>query len=1184
MVFRFFFKVVRWIFIAIIVALVLFCILFAVLQSKWAKEQIREKVISDLKEIGIDVKIVDLEGQPPFSWTIREIELPLSENRELKLSNIKFRIAIFPLLKGRMAINYFNVETLDYSFSFKAEPSAPLTLQEAKAMLRKQIEEISIPFQIDLDHFTIDRLNFINKESGSILTFGVTGRAKVQMDMREFALEFNLFSPDLNRTYLEAALFGSERNDRIASKLKVNIDAIPSFLALYFDGKVAADISLKGPWTTWKEIFYDLPLTKGSLEGSAKGAITETRIEELPILSRNWKFKTLFSLTSDHDAYIQNFLLLSDLVHVKGKGELHEQLEKTKVLLAFSMPDLSLLSSLATVPIGGKAKGKAFFQEGSFKASFDTENLIVEKFAANTVRGFIKGSVDHEEWEGETILSSSDAVIPFETSFAVEFVPQTLLSIIDFNLKADDAAVSGYLYHDIAGNFYEGSVFAGIEHLDRFGFLIGEESLYGGIAAEIVLSFDDEEQNARCALVGKNMRCREILMDDFTLSAEINNLFQTPEGRFSLLAEKVYTPAFYLDRLNFGTQSDAVQWPFFLDVEGRIETPFECYAKGFWQKENALFTLELTEFFGELSETLFDLKFPTLLEWGSDYLNLSPFDLRIGNGSLFTTFELSPVRSLGKWELNHFPLEIFSCIRPRFGLNGLVSATGFIDADAEKIEGASNSVLEEAGVLHFGRKEPFRARGSIQAHLNQQMLQIHTALSATDAQFLDFNATLPIIYNLYPFRISLDRTKNTSAELVAEGKLQDLFDFVNLGTNHFTGLLSCRLFLSQTLSKPSLQGQLELQNGTYENYFTGIDLREIDAVFEARNDEIHLVSLIANDDKSGEVTATGKIALEPEKNFPYSFEAEMEQLHALGFDMIDCDLTGPVYFTGDLHSMLAQGNLLIDEAKIQINERLPYEIPSLPVTFVNRPNHLGSRTESHRRGFDFNIDLELTAEGNVHAVGRGLNAELEGNVHLYGTNTHILANGALKLIKGEYVFSGKVFKLTDGEIIFNDKPSPSAYLNINGTLSMPDITITAMMHGPLTSAQLSFQSNPHKPTSSILSLILFNKDISDISHTEAIQLASTLVSLSGGAGPDVLESIRKSIGIDRLNIASKPGSDELAVQIGKYLTRGIMITLSQSATSSQVIVEVELPKGFVFTAETQEEEEGKFSLKWRKSY
>ena len=315
----------------------------------------------------------------------------------------------------------------------------------------------------------------------------------------------------------------------------------------------------------------------------------------------------------------------------------------------------------------------------------------------------------------------------------------------------------------------------------------------------------------------------------------------------------------------------------------------------------------------------------------------------------------------------------------------------------------------------------------------------------------------------------------------------------------------------------------------------------------------------------------------------------MRNLHALEFDMIDCNLTGPIYLTGDMHQMLTQGNLLVDEAMIQITERLPYEVPTLPVTYINRPPHLYSKTVVAKPNFTSTIDLELTAEDKVFVEGSGLKAELQGNVRLRGTDSNITASGALKLMKGEYQFAGKVFKLTEGEILFNDKPTPSAYLNLNGTLSMPDITITAMLRGPLMSPQLTFQSNPQKPTSEILSLILFNKDIGEISHAEAIQLASTLVSLSGGAGPDMIETIRKSIGIDRLNIAArKKGtgeeSGELALEIGKYLTRGIMITLSQSATSSQVIVEVELPRGFVFQAETQEEEEGKFSLKWTKSY
>ena len=140
------------------------------------------------------------------------------------------------------------------------------------------------------------------------------------------------------------------------------------------------------------------------------------------------------------------------------------------------------------------------------------------------------------------------------------------------------------------------------------------------------------------------------------------------------------------------------------------------------------------------------------------------------------------------------------------------------------------------------------------------------------------------------------------------------------------------------------------------------------------------------------------------------------------------------------------------------------------------------------------------------------------------------------------------------------------------------------MQGPLTSPALTFQSIPSLPTSSILSLILFDKDISEISALQALSLAQTIVSLSGKGGPGVLESIRKTIGVDRLHIVGKDGSDEISVQIGWYLSHGITLSLSQSATSSDITVEVDLKNGFIFQAETQNQEEGKFSLKWNKNY
>jgi autotransporter translocation and assembly factor TamB len=1161
--------------------LLIFCILFAVLQSKWAKIQIEQRIVAALESRGITASVEEVSGQLPFTWKIKEVDLCFSGGSELILSHLELKVALFPLLRGRVALHSLKVEEAEYAFFPKLDfvpKSIPI---QNKDHFEGQTTLPSLP--IGIRHFTVSQLRLVNKEDGSTFSMALRGSSKVHKKKEEFSLELLCFSPDENKTYLEASVQGNKKKNFVSAKLDLHLEKIPSFLGAGFDAKWSSQCDISGPWTSVHEIFQGLPVTQGALAGKIHAKAIDTRVEKFPLFDRDWSLQSSFALTTDEIA-LSSLRMSSNLIHLKAKGSFHRHMEKTSAFLAFSTPDLSLFSPVLPFQVQGSAKGKIEWTKGDFKASLQTQDLTLEHVALRSVQGTINGSWKNSQWQGDVLFSSADAALPFEFSLGLEYTPNVQLGLKNFQIKASDATLQGNLNYDWQTTLCQGSLFADIDNLESWTSLVPKERIAGRLNAELALNCEEGEQNALFVLVTKNIRFNEILLDDFTLRAKVEDLKGALKGKLNLLAERVYTPGFYLDRLTLETKSDEVHWPFYLDVEGRIENPFTCYSKGFWQYDSSLFSLELTHLFGKLANTHFSLQFPCEFEWGAHDLALSPIDVKIGEGSLFSTFELSPLRSLGQWELRHFPLEVLSCLRPRFALNGFISSNGYIDASPDRMEAAASVILEEAGILHLGKKQPLQAKGSLQANLSKEAMQMHAALRANDGQFLDLSASLPVDYATYPFYIGLNPTKNTSAELVAEGKLQDLFDFVNLGTSHFTGLLSCRLFLSQSLLSPLLKGSIEWQNGTYENDFTGINLRKIDARFEAQGEEIRLIDLKASDEKSGTLSGEGKLLLNLKEKLPFSLQAEMKDLHAVGFDMIDCNLTGPLYLTGSLEKMQAQGNFLVDAAKIQITESLPYEVPSMPVTFVNTPLHVAPVAAQPEGKFAFHMDLELTSEGTVKVVGRGLNAELEGNVHLYGINTNIAANGALKLIKGEYLFSGKIFKLTEGEVVFLDKPTSNAYLHLNGILNLPDISITVMLRGPLMAPQLTFQSNPQKPTSSILALILFNKDITEISHPEAIQLASTLVSLSGGAGPDVLETIRRNIGVDRLNIASKPGSDELAVQIGKYLTKGVLITLSQSATSSQVIVEVELPHGFLFQAETQEEEEGKFSLKWRKTY
>ena len=424
----------------------------------------------------------------------------------------------------------------------------------------------------------------------------------------------------------------------------------------------------------------------------------------------------------------------------------------------------------------------------------------------------------------------------------------------------------------------------------------------------------------------------------------------------------------------------------------------------------------------------------------------------------------------------------------------------------------------------------------------------------------------------------IDPEKPLAGEITAEGHLEEIFDFINIGSHRTTGNLSLHLLLSHTLSSPDLHGTFSLQKGSYENYFTGMNLSDISLEGHGEHSNLFITALSAKDEGEGTLQAQGKIAIAPE--FHFSLDTKIHRLQILDIPWIVTHATGDATLSGTASSAGVKGNLTISRADLRIPDQLPVDLPLLPITYIHRPAHLKNSVLSLEPSYPFYYDLQLDAKETIHLTGRGLEAELAGNLHVNGRNLSVETKGTLHLVKGKFHFGGKEFLLTQGDISFSENAS---HLNLTATLNLPDVTVYALLRGPLNAPVLTFQSTPALPTSSVLARILFNKEVSELSAPQIVQLADSIVSLSGGAAPSVLESIRKSIGVDRLTIVSGE-SDNIAVHIGKYLAEGVMITLSQSAESSQVIVEVELKGGFVLQAETQEDDQGKFSLKWNMNY
>ncbi len=166
-------------------------------------------------------------------------------------------------------------------------------------------------------------------------------------------------------------------------------------------------------------------------------------------------------------------------------------------------------------------------------------------------------------------------------------------------------------------------------------------------------------------------------------------------------------------------------------------------------------------------------------------------------------------------------------------------------------------------------------------------------------------------------------------------------------------------------------------------------------------------------------------------------------------------------------------------------------------------------------------------------------------------------------------------------------------LNLSAEIQIKDVLVTAHLKGPLNNPQISLQSTPPLPLGTIMAYLLFGRDLTEISSVQALQLAGSVASLVG-EGPSIIEETKKSLGLDRIQMITVPSTtsesgETIALQVGKYVTEGVLVSYSQAAENAagNISVEVEMQGNLSFILESDqadEQKQGKFTLRWARTY
>ena len=155
--------------------------------------------------------------------------------------------------------------------------------------------------------------------------------------------------------------------------------------------------------------------------------------------------------------------------------------------------------------------------------------------------------------------------------------------------------------------------------------------------------------------------------------------------------------------------------------------------------------------------------------------------------------------------------------------------------------------------------------------------------------------------------------------------------------------------------------------------------------------------------------------------------------------------------------------------------------------------------------------------------------------------------GRAELVRGDFDFAGKNFRLDNGTIRFAGEVPANPTLDVSASASIDGLDALIKVTGRGQSPQISFSSNPQLPQEELLSRLLFGSSITELSAPEALQLAAAVASLqSDGSGSlDPINAVRKAAGLDRLRFlsADEANGQGTAIAAGKYITRNTYVEI-----------------------------------------
>jgi translocation and assembly module TamB len=669
--------------------------------------------------------------------------------------------------------------------------------------------------------------------------------------------------------------------------------------------------------------------------------------------------------------------------------------------------------------------------------------------------------------------------------------------------------------------------------------------LQGSADATLDLTSQNGTSSARVTAEAHNVVFENAAASGISLGGAISTPFSAPSLNLTVRVSGVTAAGFIgdatgklagsLDKLNVAADSQ---------LADKNANPIHLSAAGIYDDSGKSFVLSALE--ADYREQRATLVRPARIDF-SRGLAIDNVLIAAGGGSASLKGRITPLLSLDatldKLPANSLAAFVPASWQPQGTLSGSASLSGTLAAPLGTI------VLQGRG-LRSGAVATGIAPVSLDArgNLHSDTLSIEGEIGAGKSVQLKVSGNISL-------------PADNALDLRAQGKT-DLAIFnpiLSADGRKLLGEIALDASLRGSLAMPEITGSATLSGGEVQDVPRGFRLHDIAAVAESDGHTIRLTRLngVAG---QGTVTASGTVQLAQGTPVDLTFTAR--NARPLVSDRFAVTLDSDLKLTGQLFQTLTlAGSVNLTRGDINLPDRFP---PSIAVLDVRR---IGEVTVSSQRETLVRLDIRVSSPGRLFIRGRGVDAEVQGQLRVAGTLNAPQFVGGFDLRRGTLAVLGQNLDFTRGMVTFNGagvKNTIDPMLDLIATDRSAGVDVTVAINGPASAPKIELSSSPNLPQDEILSHILFQQSTASLSPLQLAQIAQAAVSLTDtGAGFDPITGLRKSLGLDRLAVGSvtPSGATEsaAAVTAGKYVARGIYLGATQAiggGTQAEVQIDV----------------------------